>query len=115
MNTESREHYLKLLRELYPQLNHYQIHHINHDVADMLDGLMRELIETTKQIALTAYLASKALDLFLAKNPYDFSKALLGATLDIVEILNSNHRYRFLTQTIALKWRSALELALIGI
>lgn len=115
MKKESQQYYIKLIHELFPSLRYYQADDVNEEAADVIDRVLAEIERVCRPIAMFQAVLKNLTPLLWQRTPRDITGALFDLCMELINLLRSTPRYRFIVDAAAVKNRSVLEVALMGL
>ncbi|HHL3632632.1 hypothetical protein [Neisseria polysaccharea] len=118
LSTEEKQLYAVFIHNVYNGAVHADADDITPEVAGICDEMLAAIIRCS--IGMTV--PDAIFQTFYAKRPESLGtvlewieEAAYAAVTQLVEIARTNKRYRSCIVTVALNWRSRLEMALMGI
>lgn len=115
LTQDIKEAYIGMVHKLWPQTHHYTANDVNEDVVRIVNTVVEETLRASQGVSGVIEALEELLPLYRAKTLWKFVKKTIKLFREVAEGLESHRRYRFIIDTARLKYRSPIEIALMGL
>lgn len=116
LTPEMRQNYIDVIHKIWPRvMDRYNANDVTDEVVDMMDTILNSIAECSKAMEII----EEIYDEFYMPFKINKWRKIVSGALDVFEVwikdLETHKRYQICITSAAWKWRSVMEMALMGL